>query len=88
MLTPIALGLTAGAITCLLLAWLGEHWSRTKSENWLSNMSSTEGHAGPVLTGAKIFRDIIQRSRGHKLCGIAFLVLAGLAWIGVVLNLG
>jgi hypothetical protein len=87
MLIPIAMGLSAGAVTCLLLAWTGERWNRTKSDSWILTKSSTEGHTGPALTGAKIYRDIIRHPRGHKLWGIAFTVLAAVAWVSVILQL-
>ena len=88
MLIPVALGLSAGAVTGLILAWLGERWNRTKSDSWLLTNSSTEGYTDTALTAAKIYRDIIRHQRGHRLWGLVFSVLAALAWLGVSLQLG
>lgn len=86
MLISLAMGLTAGAVTLLVLAWLGNRWNKTKSESWLMTMSSTEGQTDVALTASKIYRDIIRRPQGHRLWGISLSLLAIIAWVAVVLQ--
>lgn len=86
MLISIAMALTAGAVTLFFLAWLGNHWNKTKSESWLMTMSSTEGYTDVALTASKIYRDIIRRPQGHLLWGIGLSLLAMIAWVSVILQ--
>jgi hypothetical protein len=87
MMIAIAFGISCYSCLYLFSAWLGRHWRRTKSPNELHMLTVTEDRSGPLLTGAKMNRDIVRHPRRHLLIGSVSAVVAVLAWSMIILGM-
>lgn len=81
LIAALAFGFTVYGLLYIFSSWLGSRWAETKTENELSNLSSIDDRTGPMLTGAKMLRDIIRNPMRHRALGISWLAVAAFFWL-------
>jgi hypothetical protein len=84
LIAALAFGFTLYGLLYTVSSSIGGRWAKTKSQNELHNLAATEDRIGPMLTGAKMLRDIVRNPRRHRLLGIFWLAVATFLWLVLI----
>jgi hypothetical protein len=85
LIAALAVGSTVYGLLYIFSWRLGSRWAETKTDTELSNLSSIDDRTGPMLTGAKMLRDIVRNPRRHLLLGVSGLTVAAFLWLSYLL---